>query len=280
MEIRTCPRKIKRMPKIVIYLILFCIFVFVFARYIELRSIFFPMKQIEITPRQEGLAFEDIYFKTEDGINLNGWLVKNPKAKATVLFFHGNAGNISHRIEKIVIFNHLGLNVFIIDYRGYGMSQGRPSEDGTYQDARAAFDYLSARSDINNKKIIAYGESIGGAVAVDLAAKRNVACLIVDSSFSSARDLARKFYPFIPSFLFRSKFDSVNKVKTIKSSKLFIHSINDEIVPFELGQKLYQEAIPPKEFFQIHGGHNSGFLESKDKIVEKLKTFLGKLDLI
>lgn len=268
------------MFKIIIYLILFCIFVFVYARYIELRSIFFPMKQIEITPKEENLNYEDVYFKTEDGLSLNGWLVKNPKAKATILFFHGNAGNISHRIEKIVIFNQLGLNVFIIDYRGYGRSQGRASEEGIYKDARAAFDYLYGRPDINNKKIIAYGESIGGAVAIDLATKRGVSCLIVDSSFTSAKDMVRKFYPFIPPFLFKTKFDSAKKVKDIKSDKLFIHSINDEIVPFEFGQKLYEEALPSKELLKIHGGHNSGFLESKELIVEKLKTFLQNLDLI
>lgn len=268
------------MFKIIIYTLLFCVFVFVYARYIELRSIFFPMKAIEITPKEEGLDYEDVYFKTEDGLSLNGWLVKNPKAKATILFFHGNAGNISHRIEKLVIFNQLGLNIFIVDYRGYGKSQGRPSEEGIYKDARAAFDFLSSRPDMNNKKIIAYGESIGGAVAVDLAAKRDVAGLIVDSTFTCAKDMGKKFYPFIPPFLFRTKFDSANKVKTIKSAKLFIHSINDEIVPFEFGQKLYEEATLPKELLKIHGGHNSGFLESKDQIIEKLKSFLQKLDLI
>ncbi|MBM3248526.1 MAG: alpha/beta hydrolase [Candidatus Omnitrophica bacterium] len=268
------------MFKIIIYAVLFCIFIVVYARYIELRSIFFPMKQIEITPKEEGLNYEDVYFKTEDGLSLNGWLVKQSQAKATILFFHGNAGNISHRLEKLVIFHQLGLNVFLVDYRGYGRSQGRPSEDGLYKDARAAFDYLSSRPDINNKTIIAYGESIGGAVAIDLAAKRGVCCLIIDSTFTSAKDMARKFYPFIPPFLFKTKFDSAQKVKDITSDKLFIHSINDEIVPFEFGQKLYEEAIAPKELLKIHGGHNSGFLESKELIIFKLKDFLQKLNLI
>ena len=273
-------QKNKTMLKIIIFLVLFCVFVFIYARYIELRSIFFPMKQIEVTPKEEGLNYEDVYFKTEDGLSLNGWLVKYPQAKATILFFHGNAGNISHRLEKLAIFHQLGLNVFLVDYRGYGRSQGRPSEEGLYKDARAAFDYLSSRPDINNKTIIAYGESIGGAVAIDLAAKRGVCCLIVDSTFTSAKDMARKFYRFIPPFLFKTKFESDKKVKSVKADKLFIHSINDEIVPFEFGEKLYKEASSPRELLKIHGGHNSGFLESKELIIVKLKDFLQKLNLI
>jgi len=268
------------MLKILIYLVLFCIFVFAYARYIEMRSIFYPMKQIEATPKDIGLDFEDIYFNTEDAISLNGWLVKNPKAKATIIVFHGNAGNISHRLEKIAILNQIGLNVFIIDYRGYGKSKGRPSEDGLYKDGRAAYDYLLTRNDIDKNKVISFGSSLGGAVAIDLASKRDVVCLVADSSFTSAREMGKRFYPYIPEFLFRTKFDSINKVKTIKSPKIFIHSINDEIVPFEFGQKLYKSAAEPKEFLKIIGGHNTGFSESRDLIVEKLKSYLQGLGLI
>jgi len=268
------------MLKIIIYAALFCLFVFVYARYIEMRSIFYPMKAIEATPKDINLDYEDIYFKTQDGLKLNGWLIKNPKAKAIILFFHGNAGNISHRLEKILIFNQLGLNVFVIDYRGYGRSQGRPSELGIYKDAQAAFDFLVSRKDINKNNLISYGESIGGAVAIDLATKRNVACLIVDSSFTSASQMGKKFYPFIPSFLFWTKFDSISKVKNINTAKIFIHSINDEIVPFEFGKRLYEAASQPKEFLKIIGGHDSGFIESKDLIQERLGAYLKNRGLI
>ncbi|MFH1655972.1 MAG: alpha/beta hydrolase [Candidatus Omnitrophota bacterium] len=268
------------MLKIFIYIILFCVFVFAYARYIEMRSIFYPMKAIEATPKDIGLDYEDIYFKVEDGVTLNGWLVKNPKAKATILVFHGNAGNISHRLEKISILNQIGLNVFIIDYRGYGRSQGRPSEEGIYKDARAAYDYLATLKGINKDKIVSFGSSIGGAVAIDLAVNRDVACLVVDSSLTSAKDMGKRFYPYIPSFLFQTKFNSIDKVKTIKSAKIFIHSINDEIVPFEFGQRLYDAASQPKEFFKILGGHNSGFMESKDVIIKKLGSYFRELGLI
>ena len=268
------------MFKILVYLVLFCLFVFVYARYIEMRSIFYPMKDIEVTPDVIGLNYEDVYFDTEDGFTLNGWLVKNPQAGATVILFHGNAGNISHRLEKIAILRSLGLNVFAIDYRGYGKSKGRPSEEGLYKDGLASYDYLMTRKDIDNKKIISFGSSIGGAVAIDLAAKRDIACLIVDSSFTSAPEMGKNIYPYIPAFLFRTKFDNVNKVKKMKSAKLFIHSVNDEIVPFDFGKRLYEAASEPKEFLKILGGHNTGFLDSKDSIVEKLSAYLKSLGLI
>lgn len=268
------------MLKIIISVLLFCVLVVVYARYIERRSIFFPMKGIEARPNDVGLDYEDVYFKTEDGLTLNGWFLKYPKAKTTLILFHGNAGNISHRLEKVSILRNLGLNIFIIDYRGYGRSQGRPSEEGIYKDGLAAFDYLIIRSDIDKDKIISFGSSLGGAVAINLAKARPVACLIVDSSFTSAKEMGHKFFPYIPSFLFSTKFDSIGKVKTINSPKFFIHSLNDEIVPFEFGQKLYQTSSPPKEFLKILGGHNTGFLESQDLIKEKLSLFLKNIGLI
>jgi len=245
----------------------------VFLRYIELSSIFYPMQKIEITPGSIGLEYENAYFKTEDGVMLNGWLVRRPGARSTVIFFHGNAGNISHRLEKIALFYQLGLNGFIVDYRGYGKSQGRPSEQGLYKDARAAYDYLLARTDLGGNKI-AYGESIGSAVAIDLCLNRRLDGLIIDSAFTSAKDMARVVYPFLPSFLLVSKFDSLQKVKEIKIPKLFIHSVNDEMVPFWQGEKLFNAATSPKEFLKITGGHNSGFFDSEGLIRERLRDFL------
>ena len=262
---------------------LFLIFLLVlsvaFIRYLELRSIFLPMRTLETNPKSVGLNYEDIFFKTEDGVLLNGWLIKKSKAVSTLIFFHGNAGNISHRLEKVAFFERLGLNVFIIDYRGFGNSQGRPSEQGMYRDAQAAFDYLRSRSDIGDKRI-AYGESIGSAAAIDLCLHRKIDGLIVDSAFTSAKDMARVVYPFIPSFLIFSRFDSIGKIKSIKIPKLFIHSVNDEIVPYRQGEKLFKEASSPKEFLKVAGGHNSGFAESQEKIEERLKYFLAEFSFI
>jgi fermentation-respiration switch protein FrsA (DUF1100 family) len=177
-------------------------------------------------------------------------------------------------LGRIQFFNELGVNVLIIDYRGYGKSQGHPTEAGLYKDALAAYDYLFGRRDIDPQRIMAYGASLGGAVAVDLASKRNLSCLIVDSSFTSAADMAKRIYPFVPSFLIRVRMDNIGKIKTIKIPKLFIHSKDDEIVPMELGRRLFEAAVPPKEFLEITGGHNEGYMDSQDKIVEEMSRFL------
>ncbi|MFZ5800065.1 MAG: alpha/beta hydrolase [Candidatus Omnitrophota bacterium] len=237
------------------------------------------MREIEIAPKAVGLDYEEVYFRAADKVLLNGWLIKHPKAAATVIFFHGNAGNISHRLDKLRFFYDLGLNVFIIDYRGYGKSQGRPDEEGIYRDSRAAYDYLSGRSDFAGKMIV-YGESLGGAAAVDLAVSRRPSALIIDSAFSSAKDMAKAVFPLLPAFLVQSKFNSLEKVKKITIPKLFIHSANDEIVPFAQAEKLFKAAAEPKEFLKITGGHNSGFFESKAQLKEGIKQFLAANQLL
>ena len=166
--------------------------------------------------------------------------------------------------------------MFIFDYRGYGRSQGRPSEKGLYLDAGAAYEYLVAQG-ITANTIIGYGESLGGAVIIDAASKNTMAALIVDSSFSSAKDMIKAIYPFLPHWIFASKFYSSWKIKNINIPKLIIHSINDEIIPYRLGRKLYDEAAPPKEFLDIRGGHNSNFFESEDILKERISAFLKGL---
>ncbi len=265
--------------KILILFIFAAASFFAFVRYFEANSIFHPTREIPVTPAFIGLPFEDVYFKTEDNLTINGWLVKAPQASSTILFFHGNAGNISHRLEKIALFYQLGVNVFIIDYRGYGKSQGRPSEAGLYKDACGAYDYLVSRKDINPTKIISYGDSLGGVVAVDLAAKKKVACLVVDSSFTSSADISKMIFPLVPGFILATKMDSVSKVKTIAVPKLFIHSINDEIIPFKLGRKLFDAACPPKEFLEITGGHNTNHIDSRELLMKNLTKFFKRLGL-
>ena len=251
-----------------------------FVRYFEANSIFHPTHEMPVTPAFVGLDFEDIYFKTPDHCELNGWFMKAPQARSTLLFLHGNAGNISHRLEKILMFHQLGLNVFIIDYRGYGKSQGKPSEGGLYQDALAAYDYLLTRKDIDHGKVIGYGDSLGGVVAVELATKRKLACLVVDSSLTSIAEMSRTIFPFVPTFLLTMRMDSASKVKTITVAKLFIHSVNDEIIPFKLGKKLFDKAAGPKEFLQITGGHNTSHIDSREILMKSLHKFFKGLDLI
>lgn len=257
-----------------VYFVVFVIVFLIYTRYLENASIFYPNRAIRHTPTEIGLAFEDVFLKTEDGVTIHGWFIPVPHPKGTLIFLHGNAGNIGDRLEKIQLFHSLGLNVLIVDYRGYGKSHGRPSEEGVYKDALAAYDHLSRRPGIEPERIFAYGASLGGAVAIDLATKRTLAGLMVDSTFSSAVDMAKRMYPFIPSFLVRSKFDSVGKVRDMRIPKLFIHSPEDDIVPFEMGGKLYQAAAEPKAFLETAGDHNYGHVDSREKLREGMETFL------
>ena len=266
--------------KIIFYSIVIIVLFIVLVRYLESTSIFYPDKILTATPQALGLAYEDVFIQTEDQVIIHGWLIRSPTAKSTLIFFHGNAGNIGDRLEKIDFFHALGLNMLIIDYRGYGKSEGNPTEQGIYKDATAAYDYLTSRSDMRGQKYISYGDSLGGAVAVDLAAKRAIACLIVDSTFSSAADMAKKIYPFVPSFLIQTKMDSMGKIRSITVPKLFIHSVEDEIVPFALGKKLYDAAPDPKQFIEIVGTHNDGHVYDQDKIKSRMTAFLKNWSLM
>ena len=265
------------MIRTIAYILLAVAILAVYVRYIESRSIFFPMKRIEFTPHFVNLAYEDVYIMTADNVKINGWFFPKDNAKYTMLFCHGNAGNIGHRLEKIIMLLDIGVNVFIIDYRGYGNSKGKPSEKGIYLDAKAGYDYLVNTRKVQAENIILYGESIGAAAAIDLASKVKVGALITEEAFSNAVDMAKRIYPFLPSLLFSVRLDSLTKIKNVEAPKLIIHSINDEIVPFDLGKKLYDAAKEPKQFAEIIGGHNTAFLDSKEKYISSIASFIKGL---
>jgi fermentation-respiration switch protein FrsA (DUF1100 family) len=249
-------------------------------RYLESVGVFFPSRDMAVNPSVIGLPCEDVYFRSQDNVTLNGWLFKNPNARSTVIFAHGNAGNISDRLFKVKFFYDLGLNVFIFDYRGYGKSKGKPSEAGVYLDAQGAYDYLKSRNDVNMDTIILYGASLGGAVVIDLATHRNAALLVVEASFSNASDMAHIHYPFVPSFFLSLKFNSIDKVRQLSMPKLFIHSPEDQVVPFWIGEKLFLAAREPKEFLTIYGGHNDGSITSEPSAAGEFIRILKTRDLI
>jgi len=230
-----------------------------------------------MTPEDVGLKYEDVYVKTEDGLKIHGWFIPSNASKATILLSHGNGGNISHRIEKILILNALGIDVLIFDYRGYGMSEGSPSEEGLYKDAEAVYKYLVEEKKVSPDSIIGYGESLGGAVIIDLALRHEMGGIIIEDSFTSVRDMAKKYFPFIPSILLKTSFDSLSRINDIKIPKLLLHSISDEIVPFEQGRMLYENASEPKWFVQLQGGHNDAFLVSKEVYTSGIVEFTGRV---
>jgi hypothetical protein len=262
--------------KIVLSIAAALIILFILVRFLEYKSLYFPLSKIEATPKDIEVDYEDVTVTTTDGIRISGWFIPAKNPRATLLFCHGNGGNISHRLEKISMFNFLGLNVFIFDYRGYGKSNGSPSEKGLYLDAEAAYQYLLHEKGFSPEGIIAYGESLGGAVAVDLASRHELGGIIIEEGFTSAKDMGETILPFIPSSIYKSEFDSLKKIKNITSPKLIFHSPDDEIVPFKFGKKLFDEAAEPKEFVQLQGGHNNAFLISEELFMGKIDQFIGR----
>ena len=239
------------------------------------RFIFFPLRQIEATPAIIGLPYETVQFEAEDGVRLSGWFIPAEEAKHVVLFFHGNAGNISHRLESIALFHRLGLSIFIIDYRGYGQSEGSPSEDGTYRDAAAAWQYLTEERNIATDQIIIFGRSLGGAVATWLAHNHPPKALIIESTFTSVPDMGVRQYPFLPiRLLARIHYNSLERIPQINVPILIVHSSEDEIIPYSHGQQLFQAANEPKRFLQLRGGHNEGFIISGQHYERALKAFI------
>ena len=239
--------------------------------------IYHPDKKLNRNPDHINLPYESVDFYAADSIYLHGWYVPSVRERGVVLFCHGNGGNISHRLDTIQILNRLGFTVFIFDYRGYGKSNGTPTEEGTYLDAMAAWNYLREIKGIPAEKIIVQGRSLGGAIAVWLAANSEPAALIVESSFTSAVDVAKTMPPFnLFSWVITYKYSAVDHIKDVKCPILVIHSRDDRLIPFELGRNLYSAAPGVPEFLEIHGGHNSGFLVSKEVYSAGLNKFLGQ----
>lgn len=239
------------------------------------RLIYFPQQQISNTPKDIGLDYTSVNIATSDGETLHGWWVPASNAKGTVLFFHGNAGNISHRINYLKMFERLGYNTLLFDYRGYGQSSGAPSESGTYLDAQAVWRYLTETKDITPAQIVLYGESLGGAVAAWLAAHEKPGLLVLASTFTSVPDMAAEIYPFLPvRWLARFQYNTLESLQSVTCPVFIAHSAEDEIVPFEQSQQLFKAASEPKQFLFLAGGHNTGFIFKQPDWIKSLGAFM------
>ncbi|MGH8443203.1 MAG: alpha/beta hydrolase [Nevskiaceae bacterium] len=236
-----------------------------------------PGREIAETPAALGLPFEEITLTAEDGVRLHGWWVPAPDARRTLVHFHGNAGNISHRLELLQIFHGLGLNVLMFDYRGYGRSEGAPTEAGMYLDAEAAWSHLLARG-VRPADIVLHGQSMGGAVAAHLAAQREPAALVLESAFTSAPDVAADIYWWLPvRLLARLRLDTRAALAQVRSPVLVIHSRDDEIIPFAHGQALHAAAPGRKTLVEIRGDHNGAFWISREAYTRAWREFLATL---
>jgi len=194
-----------------------------------------------------------------------------------ILFCHGNAGNISHRLESIQVFHRLGLSTFIFDFRGYGQSEGRPTEQGTYLDAEAAWHYLVRERQMSPTEIIIFGRSLGGSIAAWLAQDHTPKALIIESTFTSVRDIAAELYPYLPvRWLCRFNYNAMDYLHQLNCPVLIVHSRDDEMISFSHGRRLFETANEPKEFLEIMGTHNEGFMTSAKRYEDGLDSFISK----
>jgi hypothetical protein len=255
------------------------VLVLIFLTQLERTFIFFPTREVAYTPESVGLTYEDVYFYTGGGQQLNGWFVPGTGCSdLTWLWFHGNGGNIGHRVEEIgQIQQRLGVNLFIFDYQGYGKSEGRPSEQATYVDARAALRYLYSRSDVDRKQIVYFGRSLGAAVSVELAVEHPPMGIVLVAPFASLGEMAKAAYSWIPfaSWLARNRYNSLARINQVAVPSIIIHGEQDEIVPVSQGQKLYRAANQPKRFLALPAaGHNDTYTAGGGLYWEGLTEFL------
>ena len=244
-----------------------------FAQALFIYAPHMPSRDLVATPTDIGLKYENLTLNTADNERINAWYIPTDTSNTkTLVFFHGNAGNISHRLETIKIFNNLGLNILIVDYRGFGLSTGKPTENGTYLDADATWHYLIEEKLLSPNEIIIMGRSLGGAVATELARKVNPAMLILESTFTSMTAVSAIHYPFMPtSLIVKHKYETNLKLKDINCPVVIAHSRKDEVIPFEHSQRNFSDANKPKIFIELLGGHGNGFLISKSEYIKGLK---------
>ncbi len=232
------------------------------------------------SPADIRLPFTPLRLATADGETIDGWHVPAKTKAATrglVIFFHGNAGNMGHRLDYLRMFHDLGLATLIIDYRGYGKSSGAPSEEGTYLDAAAAWRHATQVLGFPADRIALFGESLGGGVAAQLAAEHRPGALILASTFTSVPDMGADLYPLLPiRLLARIRYDTLARLPRIACPVLVIHSRNDDIIPFVHGQRLFEAARQPKQFLEIVGGHNDGFVFGRNHWIKQLDEFLRR----
>ena len=229
-------------------------------------------------PVELGLEVENRWFSVEDGVALHGWWIPRRGARGTVLYCHGSSGSIARQVEVLAALRRLRVNLFAFDYRGYGRSSGVPSEAGLFRDARAAWDHLVEQLGVRPREILLFGHSLGGAVAIDCALDRKAAGLIVESSFTQVRDMARASYPSLPLHLVaRNQFRSIHKVGRLTLPKLFIHGGSDLRVPPELGRRLYEAAAEPKELYVVPGAdHNDVHRHGGESYLRRIARFRSR----
>ena len=230
-------------------------------------------------PSPYGVEAEDVFFQSPDGTQLHGWWMPFKRARGTVLYCHGNSGNITHRIGVYRHMRRLKLNVLAFDYRGFGRSDGKPTEKGVYADARAAYDFLLSEIGETFDRVVLFGHSLGGAIAIDLALERPVVGLVAQSTFTSAKEMARIRFPSVPMHIIASNhFRSIEKVAQLEGvPKLFIHGTSDETIPYALGERLFEASAEPKEWYSVpYAGHNDVYRHGGVRYLWRVSRFMRR----
>jgi uncharacterized protein len=261
------------LPGVAVYVLLIA-YVYIF----QARLIFFPNvpgRTLTTTPSQIGLGFEDLRITTADRVDLHGWYVAAPTGAAAILLCHGNAGNIAHRLDWLEMFCGMGFAMLLFDYRGFGRSSGTPTEQGTYLDAQAAWDFLTNTKGFSPRSVVIVGESLGGPIAAHLAKDVAPGALILVSTFTSVPNLASNLYWYLPvRLLARIQYPTAEYVTRVHVPTLVIHSRDDETIPFSHGEELRRRASGPAQLLEIFGDHNAAFMLSRPKLTEGMRSFL------
>jgi hypothetical protein len=223
------------------------------------RFVFFPGREVTETPEHIGRRWDDVSLRTDDGIVLAAWWVPVPHARGAAVLCHGNAGTIADRLGTIYVLGGLGLSVLAFDYRGYGASGGEPSEAGTARDVDAALRHLAVERGVALDRTVLYGESLGGAVAIEAAIRHRPAALVVESTFTSVGAMAAAHFPLLPGVLIRRvRYDSLARIASLRCPVLVLHAPDDSVVPYRMGRALFEAAPGPKAFADLEGNHNDG----------------------
>ena len=247
---------------------------------LERYFVFFPVQTLPTTPGDTNLTFEDVFFLSADQYWIHGWFIPGT-SKYTLLWFHGNGGNIGHRMEEILIMHHsLGINIFIFDYRGYGRSEGKPSEQGVYQDATAAIKYIQNRPEVDSDRIIYFGRSLGAAIAIHSASALPPAGMILVAPFTSLSDIASLKFPHLPlKWLTRNRYNTISKIQKVHTSLLIMHGDLDDVVPLTHSSRIFDTANQPKRLRVLVGaGHNDTHSINSYNYWNILKDFINTID--
>jgi uncharacterized protein len=254
---------------------LYVLAVYIMLRWFEYKQIYLPSRRMDVAPGQLGRPFEDVFLPVENGRRVNAWYFPaSNTASPVMLVCHGNAGNISHRLDLASLLLEAGAGVLLLDYRGYGRSDGKPGEENTYRDAQAAYHWLVGKG-VAGTNVIAFGESLGGGVACELAVREKLGGLILQSTFTSMTDLGAELFPWLPVRLISTiKYNTRAKLPNVRVPVLILHSRRDDLIAFHHAEENFAAANPPKYLREISGGHNDALWSSRPAMLVAIKEFL------